>query len=92
LCIALFSVCDWKVAQINVQRSLIRKIMIYELEQNHNVLEATKSFCCAKGEGAVDHSTVNRWFKKYHSTCRNFDDHAMSGKPKPWILMPSSTT
>ena len=56
---------DLKTTQMNVQCSLIRELMIYEIELGHNVTKATKNICCMKDEGAVDHSTVNRWFKKF---------------------------
>ena len=47
----------------------------------HNI-ETTKHFCCAKGESAVDHSTLTRWFKKFCFGCKNLDDQARFGKPK----------
>ena len=30
-----------------------------------------KIFCCAEGEGAVDHSKVTRCLKKFCSGCKN---------------------
>ena len=39
--------------------------MLYEFKVSYIVTEATKNICCAKGEDAVDHSTVNRLYKKY---------------------------
>ena len=56
--------------------------MLYKFELGHNIVEATKKICCAKGEGAVDHSKVARWFKKFYLGCKNFDDQAKSSKPK----------
>ena len=41
-----------------------------------------KNICCTRGEGAVDHSTVTRWLKKFHFSCKNFDDQVRSAKPK----------
>ena len=41
-----------------------------------------KKNCCAKSEGAVDHCTETRWFKKFLSSYDNFDDQAKSGWPK----------
>ena len=38
--------------------------MLYEFELGNNRAETTKSICCVKGEGAVDHSTVIRRLKK----------------------------
>ena len=37
----------------------------------HNTLKAT--ICCAKGEGAVDHSAKTRLFKKFQVSWVNFD-------------------
>ena len=45
---------------MNVQPSQIRERMFYEFEQCQNAAEATKNIYCAKGEDAVDHSTVTR--------------------------------
>ena len=52
--------------------------MLYEFELGHNTTEATKNIYCVKGESAVDHNTVNRWFKKFCSGCKNLDDQAVS--------------
>ena len=49
---------------------------------SHNATEATKNICGAKDEGAVDHYTVTRWFKKFHLDCNNLNDQVRSGKPK----------
>ena len=57
-------------------------MMFYEFELVHNTKEVTKNFSCAKGEGVVDHSTVTRWFKKFHSSGKNIDNQARSGSPK----------
>ena len=38
--------------------------------------------CCAKGEKAVNLSTVTRWFKKCCSACKNCNDQEMSREPK----------
>ena len=62
-CILLHSVCDLKVAQINVQHSLIQKLLLYELETDNYATEATKNICSAIGEGAVDQNTVTRYLK-----------------------------
>ena len=35
-----------------------------------------------KGEGAVDHSTVTRWFEKFCLGYKNLDDQAMPSRPK----------
>ena len=45
-----------------MQYSLIWEFMHYEFELDHNVVEATKSIYCAKGDREIDHSIVNRYF------------------------------
>ena len=45
-------------------------------------MEATKNICCIKSEGADDHGTRTRWFKKFGSHCKNLNDQARSGQPK----------
>ena len=55
---------------MNVQCSLIRKLLLYKFEPAHKTIEATKNICWAKGEGAVDHSAVIKWFKKFRSCCK----------------------
>ena len=40
-CALLCSVCDLKVAQMNVQRSSIREFMQYKFEQSHNAAKVT---------------------------------------------------
>ena len=47
--------------------------MVYKFELDHNTGEATKNIGCLESDGAVDHRTVTRWFKKYHSDCKNLD-------------------
>ena len=39
----------------------------------------TKNICCVEGEGAIDHSTVTRWIKKF---CKNINNQARLGRPK----------
>ena len=56
--------------------------MPYEFELGHNTTEATKNICSAKNEDAVNHSIINRWFKKFHLDCKNLDIQARSGRPK----------
>ena len=50
--------------------------MLYEFEQDHNSMEATKNICCAKEKGPVNYSSVIRWFKKFHLGCKNLNDQA----------------
>ena len=56
--ILLHSVCNLKTTQMNVQRSLIRELMLYEFDLGHNATEATKKNTCAKAEGVVGHSAA----------------------------------
>ena len=56
--------------------------MLYKFKVGHNVMEATRNICCMKDESAVEHSTVNEWFKKFHSASKNLHYQAMSDKPK----------
>ena len=58
LCIVLL--CDLKVTQMSVHCSLIWDLLLYKLKLNHNTVEANENNNCAKGEDAVDYSTVNR--------------------------------
>ena len=81
----LHSICDLKAAQINVQCSLIQEFLLYEFELGHNAVKAIKNICCAKVEGAVNHTTVTRWFKKFCFDCKNLDYQA---SPRPRILRP----
>ena len=38
--------------------------MLYKFKLEYNVVDASKNIFYAKGEGAVDHNTVTKWFKK----------------------------
>ena len=55
------SLCDLKVAQMNIRLRLNREVMLYEFEPDPNAEEATKNIYCAKAEGAFDHDTVTRY-------------------------------
>ena len=57
-CALLHCVCDLKAAQINVGYSLIRELILYEIELSNKVAEATKKICWAKGERTVNRSTT----------------------------------
>ena len=81
-CALLNSVCNLKGAQINIQCNLIQELMLYKFKLVHNATEATKNICCAKGKGAVDHSSVTRGFKKFRLGCKNLDDQARLDRPK----------
>ena len=39
-------------------------------------MKATKNICCAKSEGAADHSTITKWFKKFHLEHKNLNNQA----------------
>ena len=67
---------------MDIQRSLIQELMLSEIELTHNIAEATKNICWMISEGAVDHSTVNKWFKKFCTGWKNSDNQAKSGRPK----------
>ena len=45
-------------------------------------MEVTKNICCVKGEGAVNHSSVTRLFKKFCLGGKNCDGQARTGKTK----------
>ena len=60
VCALLCTMYDLKAAQMNMQHCLIQKFMLYKFDLDHNVTEATKNICCAKGESTVDPSTVTR--------------------------------
>ena len=55
-CALLHSVWDLKATRVNQQHIPIREIMLILFKLSHNAEEATKNFCCAKGEGVVDHN------------------------------------
>ena len=57
-----------------MEHSLIWELMIYEFKLDYNTTETTKNICCARGEGAVDHSIVTRWSKKICTGCKNHDN------------------
>ena len=82
LCIFLHSMCDLKTTQMNMQHSIIQGLMLYEFKLGHNTAKATKNIHSVKAEVAVDHSTIVRWFKKFHLGCKNFSNQASSGRPK----------
>ena len=61
---------------------LIQELMLYKFKLGHNAMETIKNVCCAKGKGVINHSTVNRWLKKFCSGYKKFYDLARSGRPK----------
>ena len=87
-CALLHFVCDLKASKMNIQHSLIQGLMLYEFKVGHNIITATKKICFVKSKGLVEHRTVTRWFKKFHSGCKNLNNQAMSGRYK---IMESKT-
>ena len=63
----------WWYMEGSCIQCMIWKLMFYEFKLGHK----KKNNNCVKGEGAVNHSTWNRWFKKFHLNCKNLDQ-AMS--------------
>ena len=45
---------------MNMQHSLILELMLYKFKLGHKTMEAMKNICYAKGEGALDLSTVSK--------------------------------
>ena len=60
----------------------IQELMLYELELGHHEMEVIKNICCAKGKGAVDHNTVTKYFQKFCSGYKNFNNETWSGRLK----------
>ena len=80
ICYALVHlVHDLIAAQMNMQYSLIQKFMLYKFELSCNTMEATKNICCEKGRGTVNLNTITRWFKKFHTDYKNFNDQIRLG-------------
>ena len=50
-CALFHCVWDLKTTQMNMQRSLLRKLILYESELGHNIAETTKN--CVKGDDVV---------------------------------------
>ena len=80
-CALFHYVYHLKTAQMNMQCCLIWKFLLYEFKLGHNSVETTKNICCAKCEGTIDHNTVNKWLKKFHSGYKNLTDQERSGSP-----------
>ena len=55
-CVLFHTVCDFKAAQMNGPRCLIRSLVLYKFELSHK--KQPKTFVARNGEDAVDHSTV----------------------------------
>ena len=54
---------DLKATWMNMQHSLIQEFKLYEFKLGHNTTEATKKISGEEGDGALDHTSVIRWFK-----------------------------
>ena len=70
---------------MNVQYSQIQELMLYEFELGYNAIESIKNICCAKGEDAVDPTTVTRCFKKFCLGCKNLNNQTRLGSPKAML-------
>ena len=75
-CTLLHSACDLEATEMNVQHSLIWKLMIFLFKLYHNTIEARKNICYAQGKGAIDHSTVTILLKKFCLGCKNAYDQS----------------
>ena len=67
----------------------MQEFMLYKCELGHNAEEATKCICYSKGDGAVDHNALNKWFKKFCLGCKNLNDQARLCWPKILDYEPS---
>ena len=47
-CVFLHSMCNLKATKMNVQYSLIHKLMLYKYQLGHNTAEATKNLLCER--------------------------------------------
>ena len=65
--VLLHPVYDLKAAQMNVQHSLICKLMLYKFILGYDAAEATKKFTVGEDEGTVDDCTVTKWLKNLRS-------------------------
>ena len=81
-CELLHFVCISKAAQMNVQRSVTRQLMLHEFELGYNAIEAVKNICGTKGKGIVDHCTITRRLKKFRLGCKNLNNQARSNRTK----------
>lgn len=55
--------------------------MLYEFQLGHNVTEAIRNICKAKGDGAVKRATAFNWYKKFKNGRFDLDDQPRSGRP-----------
>ena len=76
LCITPLSVCDLLATQMNMLCNIVQELMLYKFKLSHNTI------CCEKGEDAVGHRVVTRWFQKFCLVCKNLNNQARSNRPK----------
>ena len=67
---------------MNMQHNLIQELRLYMFKLDHNSTEVSKNICFAKGEGAVDHSTVTKWSKKFGLSWKNLNYQTRPGRPR----------
>ena len=65
-----------------MQCNLFWDLMLYKFELGYKDVNATNNICCVKGEGAVDHRTETRRFKRFSLGCKYLNDQAKSGRYK----------
>ena len=60
----LHSMCELKIAQINLQCCLIQELMLNKFDQGNNIMEATKKHLLCK-KWRCSNSTITGWLKKF---------------------------
>ena len=75
-CVLCQIMWDLKAVQRDMQYRLIKDFMLYMFKLDCNTMEAIKNLCCANGDGAVDHSTVTIWLKKFYLGWEKLTDQA----------------
>ena len=80
-CALLQIVNDLKATHMNGQHSLIRGLILSESEPSKKATaQKKKKKSCAKSQSAVDQRTVFKWFKKFNSSSKKYDDKAWLGR------------
>ena len=75
--------CALKATPINMQWSLIWGTYALQVSTgSYDHCRSNQNIFCLKGESAVDQSTISRWFEKFSSGCKTFDNQARSSRPK----------
>ena len=70
---------DLKATQMNMQRSLVQEILLFEFKLGHNAADIKIR---VEWKVKVELITVTRWFKKFCWGCKNLNSQVRSGKPK----------